>query len=81
MAGLKLREKVIELYSAVIQYGGKPTDAQIYYVSILEEKIKQAEIKFKNLVDKKLKSINSSLAKKKLGTLKVMTKEEYDKKS
>jgi photosystem II stability/assembly factor-like uncharacterized protein len=81
MAGLKLREKVIELYSAVIQYGGKPTDSQIYYLSVLKEKIKQAEIKFKNLVDKKLKSINSSLVKKKLGTLNVMTKEDYDKKS
>ncbi|MCP5050412.1 MAG: glycosyl hydrolase [bacterium] len=79
MAGDKLREKVVTLYSSVIQFGGKPTDSQRYYLSVLKERIKEAETKYNTLV-KRVKSINASLKGKKLGQLKLMTREEYKKK-
>jgi photosystem II stability/assembly factor-like uncharacterized protein len=79
MAGEKLREKVIGLYSSVIQYGGKPTDSQLFYLSVLKDRIKKAATKYKAVVSK-VTSINKSLKGKKYKPLKLMTREEYDKK-
>ena len=79
MAGDKLREKVMGLYSSVIQYGGRPTDAQLYYLSVLEEQIKKTEARFEQLVEKDLARLNGILKKKNLKELKVMTREAYSK--
>jgi photosystem II stability/assembly factor-like uncharacterized protein len=80
MAGDKLREKVMALYSSVIQYGGRPTQAQIYYLSVLKDRIKQAEIKFNLIRDKDLPSLNAFLKKKNQEEFKLITREEYSKK-
>lgn len=80
MAEEKLMGKVAGLYSSVIQYGGKPTDSQLFHYSILQDQVKQAGVKFKRLLDKELPAINSSLKKRGLQILKIMTKEEYKKK-
>lgn len=80
MAGDKLREKVMALYSSVIQYGGRPTEAQIYYLSVLKDQVKKAEVRFKRIKDKDLPSLNAFLKKKNLEEFKLITREEYDKK-
>lgn len=78
-SGDMLREKVMNLYGSVVQYGGKPTDSQIFYLSVLKERIKEAESRY-NLLKKKVNSINSSLKAKKLPPLKIMSRDEYEKK-
>lgn len=80
MAGDKLREKVMALYSSVIQYGGRPTQSQIYYLSVLKDRINQAESKFKQIKDKDLPFLNAFLKKKNLEEFKLITREEYSKK-
>jgi photosystem II stability/assembly factor-like uncharacterized protein len=80
MAGDKLREKVMALYSSVIQYGGRPTQAQTYYLSVLKDRINQAESKFKQIKDKDLPFLNAFLKKKNLEEFKMITREEYSKK-
>ncbi len=80
MAGEKLSEKVMDLYSAVIQYGGRPTDSQLYYYAVLKDQVQKVGVKFKGLIDKELAAVNSSLKKKGLPILKPITKEEYKKK-
>jgi photosystem II stability/assembly factor-like uncharacterized protein len=80
MAGDKLREKIMGLYSSVIQYGGRPTDAQLFYLSVLEGQIKKAEATFKQLVEKNLAAVNAMLKNKKLTELKVLSREAYNEK-
>jgi len=80
MAGDKLREKVMALYSSVIQYGGRPTQAQIYYLSVLKDRINRAGLTFKRLTEKDLPVLNSFLKKKNQEELKKITREEYNKK-
>ena len=76
----KLREKVMELYSSVISYGGRPTDSQIYYAKVLEEKIKDVRSRFEHIIQKDVAKLNKLLAKAKIEPLHVMTQEEYSKK-
>jgi len=80
MAGDKLREKVMALYSSVIQYGGKPSPSQLHYLTVLKSRVKQAESGFRELIQKDLPPVNNLLKRKKLGALKLMTREAYDKK-
>ncbi|MCP4152095.1 MAG: hypothetical protein GY757_30420 [bacterium] len=79
-AGNKLRENVIILYGTVSGFGGKPSDSQLYYLSVLKAKVENAEKTFNRLLSQKLKAVNTLLASKKQATLKVLTKEEYKKK-
>lgn len=76
----KLREKVMGLYSSVISYGGKPTDSQIYYASVLEEKIRDTHSRFKVIIEKQVPRLNRLLVKYRLNPLKVISREEYNKK-
>ncbi|MFQ6083860.1 MAG: WD40/YVTN/BNR-like repeat-containing protein [Candidatus Aminicenantia bacterium] len=76
----KLREEVIDLYASVSGYGGRPTESQLAYLSVLEERIKEAEKNFKSITGKRLLSLNAKLLKKKLAPIQVMTEEEYKKK-
>jgi hypothetical protein len=77
MTGEKLRGKVMSLYSSVIQFGGKPTDSQLYYFSVLQDQVKGAEKIFNGLTGKEFVSVNSSLKTSGFKALKLMTKEEY----
>jgi len=79
MAGEKLRGDVMGLYSDVIQYGGKPSQSQLYYLSVLEARIKQAENQYQSLIKKRVR-FDSPLKSKKLSPLVLMTREDYDKK-
>lgn len=79
MSGEKLRGKVMGLYSSVIQYGGKPSDSQLYYLSVLRERIRSAESGYKT-VTAELSKINNALKAQKRSPLRVMTRDEYDKK-
>ena len=73
----KLREQVMELYSSVISYGGRPSPYQFYYTSVLEEKIKEKKREFTKF-KKKLMEINKSLRKAGLPLIKELTKEEFE---
>jgi photosystem II stability/assembly factor-like uncharacterized protein len=76
----KLREKVIDLYSSISGYAGRPTDSQLTYIETLEEKIKKVEAKFNNIKTRELPTLNKKLIKKKIKQIKLMTEEEYRKK-
>ncbi len=76
----QLREQVVELYQAVTIYGGKPTDSLLDRVQLLEKEIEKANTSFETIIGKELSSINSQLSGKKLDPIKILTKEEYDKK-
>ncbi|OGF67323.1 MAG: hypothetical protein A2Y62_15975 [Candidatus Fischerbacteria bacterium RBG_13_37_8] len=62
----KLREKVVELYSAISSYGGKPTQSQLKRMEILENEIQKADVSFQEIINKELDAINKKLQGKKL---------------
>jgi hypothetical protein len=59
----KLREKVIELYSSAMSYGGRPTPSQTEYAQALADELAKARATFKDLTGAKLQQLNDGLAK------------------
>ena len=76
----QLRERVVELYGWVTQFGGRPTQSVLDRIPLLEKEIADANAAFEAIVGKDLAGVNAKLAAKKLDPIKVMTREEYDKK-
>ncbi|MFQ5708476.1 MAG: WD40/YVTN/BNR-like repeat-containing protein [bacterium] len=75
----QLREKVVDLYGAVSNYGGRPTQSQLQRMAILDREIEKSQASFKSIVAKKLQSLNAKLKGKKLEPIRIMTKEAFDK--
>jgi photosystem II stability/assembly factor-like uncharacterized protein len=76
----QLRERIVELYGWVTQYGGRPTQSVLDRIPVLEKEINAANAAFEAIIGQDLTGVNAKLAGKKLDPIKVMTKEEYDKK-
>jgi archaellum component FlaC len=76
----QLRERIVELYGWASQYGGRPTQSLLDRVPVLEREIDSKNAEFEAIIGKDLAGVNAKLAGKKLDPIKVMTKEEYDKK-
>jgi hypothetical protein len=76
----QLRERIVELYGWVSQYGGRPTQSLLDRVPVLEKEIDAKNAEFDAIIGKELSGVNAKLADKKLDAIKVMTKEEYEKK-
>jgi len=76
----KLREDMGELYGAMNGYSGRPTESQLESTSVLQKKLGEAASRFQSLAGAEVASLNSALANQKLEPLKVMSREEWDKK-
>jgi hypothetical protein len=76
----RIREKVVMLYLFVSNYAGRPTDSQINRTSVLEKEIEKANAEYESITGKELEGLNSKLTAKKLDSLKILTKEDWDKK-
>jgi photosystem II stability/assembly factor-like uncharacterized protein len=75
----KLSERVLDLYSSVSSYGGRPTNSQLLHTSVLEEEVKKAEEKFKEIKGKELPQINSKLSSARLKPIQILEEEEFKK--
>jgi hypothetical protein len=75
----QLRERITELYGWVMLYGGRPTDSVLARIPVLEREMEGKNGEFESIIGKELSGINAKLAAKKLDPVKVLTKEEYDK--
>ncbi len=61
----QLREKIANLYGQVLSYAGKPTNAQLKNLDLLQGKLNEAKTKIKNL-EAKAETINQLLEKNKI---------------
>lgn len=77
---VKLREQVVGLYASVSRYTGRPTQTHLDRIPYLEKKIEKANADFESILSEDLDRINRRLESKKLDPVKVITKEEWDKK-
>lgn len=76
----QLREKVVELYGSVSNFYGRPTESQLSRVTVLEKEIKKSNDAYRQIIEKDLEKINKKLQGKDREPIKIMTKEEWDKK-
>jgi hypothetical protein len=76
----QLRERIVDVYGWVSQYGGHPTESQLARIPVLEREIDGKNGEFDAIIGKELSGVNAKLASKKLDPIKALTKEEYDKK-
>jgi len=74
----QLRERIGGLYSSISSYPGRPTDSQLERVKGLDNKMKEAKKKEKELLTKELKSINEKLKKEGMTEITLLTKEEFE---
>jgi hypothetical protein len=76
----QLRERLAMLYGSVNVYDGRPTNPQLHEMEQLEKELGAKSAEWDALVAKELAAANKTLAAKKLDAIKVMTREEWDKK-
>lgn len=76
----RLRERVIDLYNIIGRFGGKPTNSQLDRLTNVEQEIEDANKEFEAITTKELEVINTKLKTKKQEPIKLLTKEEFDKK-
>jgi len=76
----KLRENLGELYGALNQYSGRPTQSQIESTSVLKKSLAEAGAKFQSIATSELPTLNTALQGQKLEPLKATSREDWDKK-
>ena len=76
----RLREKVVDLYGAVSNFSGRPTQSQLDLAQKLSDEILQVDKFFNNIVDRELPSINQQLQSINLVPLKLISRDEFNKK-
>jgi photosystem II stability/assembly factor-like uncharacterized protein len=75
----RIREKTTQLYGALLSYEGRPGDYQVARIGSLRHELDDVMKEFDAFVAKDIQEVNASLAKKKLGAIKTLTREEWDK--
>ena len=76
----KLRERLGELYGGVNGYCGRPTQSQVESTTAFQKKLDEAAGQFQSLTGPALQSLNTGLQGKNLEPLKVMSRDEWEKK-
>ncbi len=76
----RLRENLADLYGNVVGYEGRPAAAQVERTDVLARELADVIKDFDAWLAKELVQVNSDLEKKKLETIKPLTREEWEKK-
>ena len=76
----RLRENLADLYSSVVFYEGRPSQAQVQRTDVLARELGDVVKDFDSWLTKELAGINSELARKKLEPITPLTHEEWEKK-
>ncbi|MGC2270900.1 MAG: hypothetical protein WA539_02895, partial [Candidatus Sulfotelmatobacter sp.] len=76
----RIRELLGELYGAITEYDGKPTDYQVARTGSLGHELQDVIDDFQKLTQKDLPRINTGLKKKKLEAIKVLVEADWQKK-
>ncbi len=76
----RLRENLADLYGNVVGYEGRPSATQVERTDVLARELTDVVRDFDAWLAKELAQVNSDLEKKKLETIKPLTREEWEKK-
>ncbi|HEX3227593.1 MAG TPA: hypothetical protein VHQ95_01435, partial [Pyrinomonadaceae bacterium] len=75
----RLRENLADLYSNVLNYEGKPTEAQLARTDAITRELADVVRDFDAWLAKELTGLNAALSAKQLPPVKVITRAEWDK--
>jgi hypothetical protein len=75
----RIREKTAQLYGDLVGYEGRPGDYQVARIGSLQHELDDVMKEFDAFVAKVIQEVNASLARKKLGAIKTLTRQEWDK--
>ena len=75
----QLREKLSNVYGAVMRFYGKPTQSQIDRLAVLEKELNEKQELAKPLLTSDLEKVNKILKKEGKEPIKVMSREEWEK--
>jgi photosystem II stability/assembly factor-like uncharacterized protein len=75
----RIREKTTALYGTFIGYEGRPADYQVARIDSLKHELDDVVKEFDAFVAKDIKEVNTSLTKKKLEIIQLLTREEWEK--
>ncbi len=73
----KLREKIGDIYSAVLSYQGKPTQSQVDRLANLLKQVSEKRASIDKIIKKDLPNLEAQLAKEEIEPFKIITKEEF----
>ncbi len=76
----KLRENLGELYGGVNGFSGRPTQSQVESTTVYKTKLDNAASQFQSISGSALPTLNAALQGKNLEPLKVMSREDWEKK-
>jgi len=74
----RIREKTTQLYGAILNYEGRPTDAQAGRIDSLKKELDDVANEFDSFVAKELPAVNKSLAQKKLQPVRPVDRKAWD---
>ena len=74
----RIREKATQLYGAILNYEGRPTDYQTARIESLKKELEDVAGEFDALVTKELPAMNKSLSQKKLEPIQPIDRKAWD---
>jgi len=74
----RIREKATQLYGAILNYEGRPTDYQTARIESLKKELEDVAGEFDALVTKELPAMNKSLSQKKLQPIQPIDRKAWD---
>jgi photosystem II stability/assembly factor-like uncharacterized protein len=75
----RVREKTTQLYGAIDEYEGRPADYQVARIDSLKHELDDVTSAFNAFAAKELVEVNGSLAKKGVGPIHPITREDWEK--
>ncbi len=76
-----LQGKMIQIYSAISMYGGRPNNSQLIYIETMKSELKKVGDKFTSFIKDDIVKINRFLTNYKAGEIKIISEDEYKEKN
>ncbi|OLE46874.1 MAG: sialidase [Acidobacteria bacterium 13_1_20CM_3_58_11] len=74
----RIREKTTQLYGAILNYEGRPTDYQVARIDSLKKELDEVAGEFDAVVTNELPAVNKTLSQKKLEAIQPMDRKAWD---
>ena len=74
----RIREKTTQLYGAILNYEGRPTDYQVARIDSLKKELDEVAGEFDGVVTKELPAVNKTLSQKKLEAIQPMDRKAWN---
>ncbi len=76
-----LQGKMIQVYSSISMYGGRPNNSQLTYIGRMKSELNEVGGKFESFVKNDMVKINRFMKNYQAGEIKIISEEEYIKKN